>query len=464
MWAAAAGCSRPAPSSRSPPLGPPIRRAPRLTSAPSPSPGGAAPVRRAAAAAAAPPMEVVPILHNNRPAYQVVTVPTRRRRRARRRTVAADTADPRGRSHLSNKTAEDRVLEYGTELFRSSGELLLCQFCDKPVDPRRRSSIEYHLKSFSHQRKVRSLTAGSPLSSEGAGEGAAPPGDEPDLVPLGPDSVKGEDKGAGGCFTGQGMPGEGRGGAQRAEWSRMLEEPGVWGAFGCHPHSVRDFSMVSEQMLEHILRSNKNVVALGEIGLDYSTNNSTSHDMQKTVFRRQLAIGVALGLPLVLHVRDAEQDALDIALEMAVVKTAIIIILWIPQMVPRDHLIHRHCITGNWVMVRRWMDAFPNCYVGLTPLITNPHAQQARFLVGEVPLNRLLLETDAPYFVPSCYRRDASEMRFSHPGLALHVAAQVSQMRRIPLEEVVRVTAANTRTMYRLPPQEREAFTGFSAE
>ncbi|XP_043190244.1 trithorax group protein osa-like isoform X2 [Amphibalanus amphitrite] len=202
------------------------------------------------------------------------------------------------------------------------------------------------------------------------------------------------------------------------------------------------------RMLEHILRSNKNVVALGEIGLDYSTNNSTSHDMQKTVFRRQLAIGVALGLPLVLHVRDAEQDALDIALEM----------------VPRDHLIHRHCITGNWVMVRRWMDAFPNCYVGLTPLITNPHAQQARFLVGEVPLNRLLLETDAPYFVPSCYRRDASEMRFSHPGLALHVAAQVSQMRRIPLEEVVRVTAANTRAMYRLPPQEREAFTGFSAQ
>ncbi|KAF0295749.1 Ankyrin repeat domain-containing protein 40 [Amphibalanus amphitrite] len=138
-------------------------------------------------------MEVVPILHNNRPAYQVVTVPTRRRRRARRRTVAADTADPRGRSHLSNKTAEDRVLEYGTELFRSSGELLLCQFCDKPVDPRRRSSIEYHLKSFSHQRKVRSLTAGSPLSSEGAGEGAAPPGDEPELVPLGPDSVPARD-------------------------------------------------------------------------------------------------------------------------------------------------------------------------------------------------------------------------------------------------------------------------------
>ena len=135
-------------------------------------------------------MEVVPILHNNRPAYQVVAVPTRRRRRARRRTVAVDSADPRGRSHLSNKTAEDRVLEYGSELFRSSGELLLCQFCDKPVDPRRRSSIEYHLKSFSHQRKVRQVTAGeadSPLSSEGApAEGTAPATEEPELLPLEP--------------------------------------------------------------------------------------------------------------------------------------------------------------------------------------------------------------------------------------------------------------------------------------
>ena len=59
-------------------------------------------------------------------------------------------------------------------------------------------------------------------------------------------------------------------------------------------------------------------------------------------------------------------------------------------------------------MVRRWMEAFPNCYVGLTPLITNRSALPARFLVGEVPLNRLLLETDAPYFVPNCYRRDTS--------------------------------------------------------
>ncbi|XP_037081697.1 uncharacterized protein LOC119102439 [Pollicipes pollicipes] len=130
------------------------------------------------------PMEVVPILHASRPAYQVAQVPARRRRRGRRRPVAVDSADPRGRSHLSNKTAEDRVLEYGAELFRSSGELLLCQFCDKPVDPRRRSSIEYHLKSFSHQRKVRSLTgeAGSP----GSGSDSPAAGDEPQPLLLEP--------------------------------------------------------------------------------------------------------------------------------------------------------------------------------------------------------------------------------------------------------------------------------------
>ena len=76
-----------------------------------------------------------------------------------------------------------------------------------------------------------------------------------------------------------------------------------------------------------------------------------------------------------------------------------------PQMVPRDRLIHRHCVTGNWPMVRRWMEAFPNCYVGLTPIVTNPDASQARHVATEVPLDRLLLETDAPYFVPHCYRK-----------------------------------------------------------
>ena len=67
-------------------------------------------------------------------------------------------------------------------------------------------------------------------------------------------------------------------------------------------------------------------------------------------------------------------------------------------------------------MVRRWMEAFPNCYVGLTPLITNPSALPARAVVAEVPLDRLLLETDAPYFVPSCYRREAVVRRLSGRG------------------------------------------------
>ena len=51
------------------------------------------------------------------------------------------------------------------------------------------------------------------------------------------------------------------------------------------------------------------------------------------------------------------------------------------------------------------MEAFPNCYIGLTPIITNPYAAQARYVAAEVPLDRLLLETDAPYFVPHCYRK-----------------------------------------------------------
>jgi len=67
-----------------------------------------------------------------------------------------------------------------------------------------------------------------------------------------------------------------------------------------------------EALLERILRRGHPVVALGEIGLDYSANNTTDHDLQRHVFRRQLLLGVALGLPLVLHVREAEEEALEI--------------------------------------------------------------------------------------------------------------------------------------------------------
>ena len=71
-------------------------------------------------------------------------------------------------------------------------------------------------------------------------------------------------------------------------------------------------------------------------------------------------------------------------------------------MVPKDHKIHCHCFTGYYYNAKRWLEAFPNLYIGVTPLVTYATARPSHDLARNIPLNRLLLETDAPYFIPRC--------------------------------------------------------------
>jgi len=114
-------------------------------------------------------------------------------------------------------------------------------------------------------------------------------------------------------------------------------------------------------------------------------------------------------------------------------------------MVPTNHLIHRHCFTGPWAEAQEWLNLFPNLYIGLTPLVTFPNAKEVHDTARNIPLDRLLLETDAPYFVPR-----KLQARCSHPGMAIHVAAQIAAMRflDISLADVLRATRKNTRKMY----------------
>lgn len=75
------------------------------------------------------------------------------------------------------------------------------------------------------------------------------------------------------------------------------------------------------------------------------------------------------------------------------------------QIVPRDYVIHRHCFTGNWKEAEKWLSTFCNLYLGITALVTYPYTERGcnvQDVVSQMPLNRLLLETDAPYFRPHC--------------------------------------------------------------
>ncbi|XP_028262554.1 putative deoxyribonuclease TATDN2 [Parambassis ranga] len=216
---------------------------------------------------------------------------------------------------------------------------------------------------------------------------------------------------------------------KEALWEGLLAEDMVWGAFGCHPHFATNYSNIQECNILMAMRHPK-AVAFGEMGLDYSYKNSTKVARQKEVFERQLRLAVAMRKPLVIHCRDADQDLLEI----------------MKKCVPRDYKIHRHCFTSSYSVIEPFLTEFPNMYVGFTALITYHNAADARNSVCRIPLNRIVLETDAPYFLPRQVKKDVSQ--FSHPGMGIHTLQELSLLKGVDIATVLNVTRNNTVQLY----------------
>ncbi|XP_026202929.1 putative deoxyribonuclease TATDN2 isoform X2 [Anabas testudineus] len=216
---------------------------------------------------------------------------------------------------------------------------------------------------------------------------------------------------------------------KEALWEGLLAEDMVWGAFGCHPHFAQEYSSVHERNILMAMRHPK-AVAFGEMGLDYSHKNSADVTRQKEVFERQLRLAVALQKPLLIHCRDADDDLLPI----------------LKKCVPREYKIHRHCFTNSYPVIEPFLTEFPNMYVGFTGLITYSRATEARAAVRQIPLNRIVLETDAPYFRPRQVSKDVC--RFSHPGMGIHTLQELSLLKGEDMATVLSTIRENTIQLY----------------
>ncbi|XP_072539181.1 putative deoxyribonuclease TATDN2 [Salminus brasiliensis] len=218
---------------------------------------------------------------------------------------------------------------------------------------------------------------------------------------------------------------------KEAIWEGLLGEELVWGAFGCHPHFAKEYNTIYEQSIMRTMRHPK-TIAFGEIGLDYSHKNSTDSNRQKEVFERQLRLAVSLGKPLVIHCRDADDDLLEI----------------MKKCVPRDYKIHRHCFTNSYSVIEPFLREFCNLCVGFTALVTYPRAVEARDAVRKIPLDRILLETDAPYFLPRQVPKTVC--RFAHPGMGIHTLREISLLKGELLSTVLQKVRQNTTHIYGL--------------
>jgi TatD DNase family protein len=192
---------------------------------------------------------------------------------------------------------------------------------------------------------------------------------------------------------------------------------------GVHPHHAIDYDEATDACLR-ALAAEPEVRAVGETGLDYNRNYSP-REVQLAVFEKQLAIAVDLGMPLFLHQRDAHQDFLALLRQVRDKVPAAVV----------------HCFTDTREAMRDYLDL--DCHIGITGWICDERrGTHLREFVHEIPADRLMLETDAPYLLPRTVRPHPAHRR-NEPMYLAHICAEVARDRgQTPAE----VAAASTRT------------------
>ena len=196
----------------------------------------------------------------------------------------------------------------------------------------------------------------------------------------------------------------------------------VFCSSGIHPHDTKD---APKNYIEKIynLMSNDKMVAIGEIGLDYFRNISDSN-IQKKRLREQLKIALEIDKPVIIHNREADEDMIEILNEFPEVSGV------------------AHCFSSNLDMANQFLEL--GYYISFSGNLTfkNSHLPS---VAKELPLDRLLVETDSPFLSPVPFRGKPNE-----PARVRYVAEKLAEIRNISLEEIANITSENASKVFRL--------------
>jgi TatD DNase family protein len=207
---------------------------------------------------------------------------------------------------------------------------------------------------------------------------------------------------------------------------------GVYAAVGVHPNSTANFEDSIIQTLRELAIESPKVVAIGEIGLDYYWDKSPK-SAQQHAFEAQLNLATELELPVIIHNRDAHDDVIRILESWA-------------STLP-DSLKNRagvlHSFSAPPEIAERALAV--GLYLGFTGPLTFKKAEDLRQIARSVPLDRLLIETDAPYLTPEPYRGKRNE-----PAYVYHVADRLAALHAMPTEKMADITTENAKRLFRL--------------
>ena len=195
----------------------------------------------------------------------------------------------------------------------------------------------------------------------------------------------------------------------------------LYAAVGVHPSEAKTYSDITEKMIYEKCKNNK-VIAIGEIGLDYYWEQETK-ELQKEVFRKQLKIAEELQIPVLIHDREAHEDTFSILQEFNLKNVVF------------------HCFSGNADFAQKCIDK--GYYIAIGGVVTFKNAKDLKEVAKIVPLDKLLLETDAPYLAPVPYRG-----KLNSPAYLKYIAQEIADLKETNIEEVKKQTTKNAQEIF----------------
>lgn len=198
----------------------------------------------------------------------------------------------------------------------------------------------------------------------------------------------------------------------------------VYGMLGIHPSEVKSWDDSFIEKIKNYAKNSK-IVAIGEIGLDYYWDKSFN-DLKKEVFIKQIKLANELNLPIDIHDREAHKDTYDIIQEHN-----------------NGSKVIMHCFSGSVEFARECVKA--GFYLGIGGVVTFKNAVKMKEVAKDIPLERILLETDAPYLTPVPFRGKENQ-----PAYVKYVAEEIASLRGISVEEVAQITTENAKTVFNI--------------
>lgn len=201
----------------------------------------------------------------------------------------------------------------------------------------------------------------------------------------------------------------------------------VYAAVGIHPHDVANAVEDDFHTLARLAKHDK-VIGYGEIGLDYAKQYSPE-DLQKNVFSKQLELAKELGLPVIIHDRDAHEDTLRLLRKHAPFPSGGVM----------------HCFSGDTALANSLMEL--GFFISIPGIVTFKNAHYLHQVAATLPLQSMLIETDGPFLAPVPYRGKRNE-----PSYIIHTAERIAQLAGVSLDTVVAATTKNAQTLFKLNP------------